>query len=262
MPTADPISDEDLVAYLDDALDPAHRRRIDAALEADPGLPDRIAALDIDLPAIRSAMEGLAAAAPVAAPSLRLDPPAAPSRPTPRRGIAAWTPPWLRVAAALLLGVGLGHGLDGLRSDPARGPIPGDWRAAVANYQALYSKATLAPLDGDAPVRRAEVAMVSEQLGLPVSIEALHVPGLTFKRAQLLAFNGRPLAQFAYVDAAGTPVALCVIRGEGANSAARLESVADLKAVSWNKGGYGFVVIGDTGTAVLERAADVLSRTL
>jgi anti-sigma factor RsiW len=245
-----PILDEELVAYLDGELEPVRRADIDAALVHDEDLAARLAALDIDTRAIRAAFDSLDTAEPVA----RLRPllVAPPSRP--RRG---WTDVrWQSLAATLLLGAALGYGVPHL--------LPGaggeDWRTAVADYQALYTTATLAPLKLDADTQRSEVADASAALRRPITLAALQVAGLDFKRAQILDFDGRPVVQFAYLDGSGTPIAFCATRTGEADSPVRTGQMHALAAAYWSKGGYAFIVIGGTQPEAVERAASELAR--
>ena len=201
------------------------------------------------------------------------------------------TSQWFKIAAALVLGVGLGFAGDlSLRKDGGGDCGSQDWRQAVANYQALYVTETLAlttavadeerqkrlwqservPATQGLQIRkqaetpdldklRGSVAAVSAKLGLPITPEALQAPGLDFKRAQLLQFDGRPLAQFAYLDAQGAPITFSATRTGDADSPAKTGRYDKLAAVSWNKGGYGFMVIGAAPTAEIERAASSLA---
>ena len=181
------------------------------------------------------------------------------------------------MAAALLLGVGLGFAGD----FAARKNAAPDWRQAFASYQALYVTETLAqataavdeerqkrlwqsegvPASRNANLekQRSSIAAVSARLGLPITPEAVQVSGLDFKRAQLLQFEGRPLAQFAYLDAEGTPISFCATRTGDADSPAKTGQYDKLAAVSWSKGGYGFMVIGAAPTAEIQRAASSLA---
>lgn len=194
---------------------------------------------------------------------------------------------WFKIAAALVLGVGLGFAGDlSLRKD---GGQARDWRQAAANYQALYVTETLAftgavadeerqkrlwqsegvpasrginPETGrnaNLDKQRSSIAAISAKLGLPITPEVLQAPGLDFKRAQLLQFDGRPLAQFAYLDADGAPISFWATRTGDADSPAKTGRYDKLAAVSWNKGGYGFIVIGAAPIAEIERAASALS---
>ena len=249
-----PIMDEDLVAYLDGELDHVRRSAVDTALAADEALAARLAALDIDRGAIRVALDAVAAAAPVERLRRQLDSITPLGAKRDRRRLA----PWVATAAALVLGLALGYALGfGAVPDPMS-----NWHVAVADYQILYTTATLAPLSNDPAVQRSEVSAVSLKLGVPVGLEALQIPGLEFKRAQLLEFNGRPLAQFAYLDQGGVPIAFCVTRTGGADQAVRAGRFTGLAAAYWNKGGFGYIVIGATDATVLQRAAAILAERI
>jgi hypothetical protein len=78
-------------------------------------------------------------------------------------------------------------------------------------------------------------------------------PSLAFKRAQLLEFDKRPLAQFAYLDPAGVPVAFCATRTSEADSPIRAGSCRGLAAAFWSMNDYGFIVIGATQRDVAAR---------
>jgi anti-sigma factor RsiW len=257
---AAPITDEELVAYLDDALDLARRREIQAALEHDEVLAARLGRLDIETDAIRAAFGQIEAAAPRERLRTRL-----------QRGLeqdlstSVMRSQWLKIAAVLLLGLGLGLGFGfglgfGLGSgfDIAR-MLDGSksWRSAVADYQALYTTATLASISGDSAGR--DVPAVAAKLHLPITPDALKLAGLDFKRAQLLQFQGRPLAQFAYLDPDGTPIAFCATQTGTADSAITTGIFNGLAAASWNRNGFGFIVIGGTQADVVRRAAEELS---
>jgi hypothetical protein len=97
---------------------------------------------------------------------------------------------------------------------------------------------------GDPATQRGEVAAVATKLGLSITVDALPISGLAFKRAQLLEFDKRPLAQFAYLDPAGVPVAFCATRTSEADSPIRAGFFRGLAAAFWSMNDYGFIVIG------------------
>jgi anti-sigma factor RsiW len=250
------VTDEELVAYLDGVLDPLRRREIDAELARDGRLRARLDGLDVDTDAIRAAFDAVAVAAPVGTLREGCDRDA---RPPDRRNDRRW----LGIAAALVLGLGLGYAIGSDAGDRRAGvsseAADKTWHAAVADYQALYTGATLAFVTEDAARQRAEVAVVAAKLGLPIGLEALAVPELRYKRAQLLAFMGQPLAQFVYLDPTGIPVALCAIRTGDADSPIRTGRFHDMAAAFWSRDGYGFIVIGRTEAAAIGRAAAALA---
>jgi anti-sigma factor RsiW len=248
------ITDEDLVAYLDGALDPARREAICAAIDSDGRLAGRIAALSFDRDELLTALDAVADIAPVDELRARLRSAATPRRREwPRAGVKL-----LRIAAMLLVGVLVGYVI-GVRSSPEPGK---DWRHAVADYQALYSPSTLAPIARDVEVERRKVASIGSTLGLPITFDALHVAGLDFKRAQLLQFGGQPLAQFAYVNSGGVPVSFCVFQTGEADRPLQSERMRGLSVMVWSEHGYGFIVIGAVSAEDLKQSATALAKQL
>ena len=248
--SATPITDEDLVAYLDSELPAARRATVDAALAMDPGLREQLDALRIDVPAIRAAFDAHAASAPVD----RLERVLA-EMPAPRRRRAS--PTWLAIAASLVIGVALGQAPSYLFP---RHETP-DWRTAVADYQALYATATLANLHQDATALKSNVAAVSAAVGRPIGLASLTVDGLDFKRAQILTFNGQPLAQYAYLDAGGAPIAFCITRTGETDRPVQTTTLRGLAEADWSSGGYGFMVIGGHNPDEIRKLAGELRRS-
>jgi anti-sigma factor RsiW len=253
MISVDAVTDGELVAYHDDELDCARRREIDAMLQRDKRLRHRLAALDIDQIAIKAAFDAVAVTAPVAEMRALLH--RQPLRLPSQQSLGRSRRYWPRVALAFLLGVGLGYG--------ANFAIDGDtdqsWHEAVANYQSMYVTETLAALPTDPTTERSVVAAVAGRLGLSATPEALVVRGLGLKRAQLLQFEGRSLGQFAYLASNGAPVSFCATRTRDADSSIRTGRFHGLPAAFWNKGGFGFIVIGSAPIEVLKRAATSLA---
>lgn len=247
-----PISDEDLVAYLDDALDGARRKDVERAMEQDQSLRDRLSVLDIDKGELRAAFEMATAEAPVDRLRLHLAGHALRMRSGRARS------QWFKVAAAAIVGVGLGYAIGVGTIDDK----PKSWQFAIADYQSLYVTATLASITGDPVAQRGEVALVGATLGLPITFEALQVSGFDYKRAQLLQFKGAPLVQFAYLDQAGRPTAFCAMRTGEADSPIRTGAFHGLPAAFWTKNGYGFIVIGAVPIRDLERAATTLAQRI
>jgi anti-sigma factor RsiW len=246
------FTDEELVGYLDGQIEPTRWNEIDTALAQDQALAARLAALEIDDGALMAAFDAVTAAAPVERLRARL------SAQAPRVSSPQRLPRWAAIAASLIAGVALGYAVGASNL----GRAAKDWHVAVADYQALYTKATLAAIAEDRARQQPEVADVAEKLGLPVALDALQIPGLEFKRAQLLAFQGRPIAQFAYLDEQGNPVAFCVMVAGKSDSAMKGETFGALRAVSWSKNGFGFIVIGAVQADVLQNAAELLAKRI
>lgn len=195
-------------------------------------------------------------------------------------------PQWFQIAAALAVGVGIGFAGDAaLHKETSN-----DWRQAIATYQSLSPKETPGEKVLDEPpyvkegdensveVRsysqgrdiltgrasslereKSKIATVSAKLGLPIKPEALQVPHLEFKSAQLMQFENRPLARFAYLDAKGNPITFSIFHTAETDKAPRPAKYERLDALSWNKGGYGFLIIGTAPIEELRRATLALA---
>ena|SRR5271166_2548531 len=75
-------------------------------------------------------------------------------------------------------------------------------------------------------------------------VEDLAVPGLRFKMAQILSYDGVPLAEIAYVDSRGAPVLFCIIANGGADAPTHAERRGDYSLASWSRAGCSYLVIG------------------
>jgi anti-sigma factor RsiW len=221
--------DADLVALLDGTLPSADAQALREELSADPTLRAHMDALDVDLSGLRAQADGVLASAPPM-------PAAMGSRTTAaaRRPVAT-----LAMAASVALALVLGGVLVGTRLGKAE-----DWRDYAAAYHLLYQPETLAaPVQGDGGV-----AYVSEALGHDLSALA-ELEDLDFRRAQVLGWEGQPLVQFAYLDASGRPVAVCImVAGDGAQ-AALTQQRHGLSTTSVSAGALQLLVIGPDADA-------------
>ncbi|MEX3016519.1 hypothetical protein [Gymnodinialimonas hymeniacidonis] len=177
--------DARLIALLDGALPEAEAQALRAEIADDPSLQARLKALDVDFSGLGVEAAGVLASAPKM-----------PAIAAPRGSLAG-----LAMAASVALALVLGGVLIGSRLGGGE-----DWRDFAAAYHLLYQPETLAaPLQGDGGV-----AHVSEALGQDLSALA-DVEGLDFRRAQILGWEDQALIQFAYLDANGRPVAVCIM---------------------------------------------------
>lgn len=253
MNSMDTIPDEELVAYSDSALDTVRTKEIDAALKQDKSLAARLGALDFDKDAIFASFEAVADTAPLEILRSQLQ-----DQAKRRLFSSSAGSQWLKVAAALLVGIGVGWGAGRLDGQD----LNRNWRLAVADYQRLYTTSTLSTIASNLAIEREEVATVADKLGLPIKLEQLYLAELKFKRAQLLEFDGRLLAQFAYLDPEGIPLSFCVTRSNRPNRPVQVNKLRGLSAASWDKNGYGFILIGAGRAESLRQAADALSRAI
>ena len=131
-----------------------------------------------------------------------------------------------------------------------------EWRAVVAEYISLYTPDTLAgpvpPLD----VQSAQLALLDGKLGLALSPEKVALPGVDFKRAQLLEYDEKPLAQIAYLDPETGPMALCIVRSNGGEKPPDIEGRKGMNIVYWSNDTHAFMLIGHAPVDRIQEIAD------
>jgi anti-sigma factor RsiW len=238
------FTDEDLTAFLDAEADADLSAAIGARRETDAALAARLEALDIPLVQIAGAYDAMLANAP-AMPAFVND-----TKSVPRRFGWGWGAGTFAggLAAGLAVAAFLGLG--------APTPAKPGWVAYVASYQALYTTQTLtlsAPPSHDET--QAQLAAVSAALGLDITALPM-AQGLTFKRAQVLGFNGKPLIQIAFLRDDGTPVALCIIPAGPDTEGMELDTAQGLDLARWNAPGFGYLLIGGDDAAPLAAEAE------
>src|SRR5271165_3638701 len=193
--------DEMLVALIDGELDESRRTSLLKRLEEDAALRARYEALRDARAPLGAAFEALLARAPLSSLRKAL-PPETPVRRRPGpfarialRDLAAGFVIGLLAAAAIAW---LAFGL------PARDGKDG-WRSAVVDYMRLYTNETFALVSPDRQTEALELSAVGSRVGADLTPEKVALPGLDFKVAFILSYEGKPLAELAYVDKTGAP---------------------------------------------------------
>lgn len=272
------MSDEDdihpfdatMVALLDGMLPPEEAEQARRRIAADPGLAARLERLAAGgnqardafamLPPPPLGLEAWLARQTAAAPQ---------ARPVPRRPWwGGFSPMRLAAALAAVLIAGIAIGYVTGRVTAPEGSVeeelagsPEEWREAVAQYLALYNADTLTALSDDPALHDRQLAIVASRLGIALPAAAVALPELTFKRAQIFDYEGRPLGQIAYTDAAGQPVALCILRQDLPVAGLTSEERHGINIVYWSKDGLGYLLAGRLSADRLETiAADVARR--
>lgn len=264
------LSDEKLVAYIDGELDASEQQMMAEALMHNAEARDRLGLLKQGGRDFRAAFDILLKAAPEdGLQAIYADVLAGKASPkangrsnaslgggenvvplSARRG-GAGTSFWQMAAAAAILAFVFAGGMlaGGFFDKPAtvvvEAPSSGKpgWREAAARYVALFSKETLAGMPADPGQRQANLQSVETALGLKLEGERIAMPNLEFHGTQLLSFDGKPLAQIAYLHG-DTPLALCIVRTANPAHAPATETRHGLNIVHWIANGYGFMVIG------------------
>ncbi|MBY3253044.1 anti-sigma factor family protein [Rhizobium laguerreae] len=239
-------SDEDLAAFIDGELTAEEAARIEALVNEDESVAERLEFLArANLPfeqafapllseAPREKLQAMLAAIPVQQSAKAASAPLFASR---RRFLGA-------LAASLVAGIAIDRAVIGIGARFSAKDESSEWRAVVADYISLYTAETFA---GPAPGREdqaAQLGPLDEKLGLSLSPEAVSLPGIDFKRALLLQYDGKALAQIAYLDPETGPMALCIVRSDAGVKAPDLESRKGMNVVYWSNATHAFMLIG------------------
>jgi anti-sigma factor RsiW len=246
-------SDEQLVAYLDDELDPGYRSQLHTATAEDPLLSLRVQWLERSNLPFKNAYDELAQQAPLDRLQARLDAIPSPERPGLSR---RW---FIGGAAAALVAAGVlaDRLILGWHAQQAH-----NWRGLVSDYMALYVPQTLEHLPSDDATQRAQLRSINARLGLNLSPAALKLPGGEFKRAQLLEYDGVPIAQIVYLDQHHGPLALCITRSNSGSQPLANERRHEMNVVYWTEREHAWMVIGHAPTADLQARAQLLRSRL
>ncbi|EJB04107.1 putative transmembrane transcriptional regulator (anti-sigma factor) [Rhizobium leguminosarum bv. trifolii WSM597] len=251
-------SDEDLTAFIDGELTAEEAACIESLVNEDESVAERLEFLArASLPfeqafapllsqAPREKLQTMLAAIPVPESA---KPGAMPVSASRRRFLGA-------LAASLIAGIAIDRAVLGIGKGFSAKDENSEWRAVVADYISLYTPETLAGPVPERDVQAAQLAGLDEKLGLSLSPESVSLPGIDFKRALLLQYDGKPLAQIAYLDPESGPMALCIVRSDAGRKAPDLESRKGMNVVYWSNGTHAFMLIGHAEADRMTAIAD------
>lgn len=249
------ISDEMLTAFLDGESDPALAKQIADALVKDPALARRIEALEIPKSTIRQAFDRAMQAAPLERFEATLETPP-PGRNV--NGIRQGKRTMVQIAAAAAI-MAFALGIAAGRFSWQRPTGDEDWRVAVAEYQALYSPATLESIAPNAAESDHAIQRVATEVGAPIAPSLLKsLEHVSFKRAQILRWRDAPLAQFAFLTHGGIPLAFCATPTREANQSIDHQVLKGLASSSWVVDGMAYMVIGGEDPVLVNAIAEQL----
>jgi len=247
------VDDTLLLAYVDGELSAERRAEVEAVAAHSPDVAERLAAMQA------SALPYGAAFAKQALPPVpqqlvqRITELARVSADT--RGTIVRKASWPRLAAAFFAGalccgvmwkLWSGTAPTGVAPGPALAvvsPVP-SWIKAVADYQGLYSRETLANITEDHALSEKVIGDLRNTDEMSVRIPDLRSAGLAFKRVQRLSFHNQPVVQIVYLPEQGDPVALCVTRDAQADEAPHAQQIGEMQTVAWRRDGLGYVLLG------------------
>lgn len=260
-----PILEEDLHAYVDEALDAQRRREVREYLAHHPEAAREVEAYALHRQGLRASL------APIAEeplpPSLNLarlvqehEQRALQDRHAPSR-----RSPWGMAAVVVFaLGLGASAGWSLRGGVPAGGDagISALAREATRSY-AVYASDTVRPVEMG-PSQRAElVDWVSSRLGRKVAIPDLTSSGYNFIGGRLVMTAHGPAGLFMYDDASGTRLALTVRPMTIDKDTPVMRPIdGPVAGYAWADQGLGYGVVGAHKAEVLHPLADEMRRQI
>jgi anti-sigma factor RsiW len=250
----DMLSDELLVAFMDGELGSPERERIEALIENDAGVARRFELLARSNLPFAEAFQPLLDNAPAAKLEAMLqDIPSAERKKTvrmTRRGLLS------AAAACLVAGIGIDRAAVYAWHELTKPSESEEWRAVVAEYLALYTAETLSAPPGDRQAQVAQLNEVGANLRLSLTPETVAISGGDFRRAQVLQYDGMPVAQIAYLDPETGPMALCIIMSNRGPAEPDLEQRRGMNVVYWSNSTHAFMLIGHNAADRMKELAD------
>lgn len=279
-----PVTDEDLVAYLDGMLEAELSDYVEREVKMDRGLNARLELLRHGMRPFDQAYDFILHDAPEKRLrqilKLAIDPPPPPveePKPAPvvsksqmkERSREPWGG-WRKLAAAGAFLAIFATGFTASRFVPmpgeqtqlAKAPVVRGWRAAVAEYQSLFVKETLVNASEDPQAQSANLRSALSHVGLDLSVAKVSVEPMQFKRAEVLNFKGKPLVQMAYLLNGDAPVSFCIIKGNKPAHGMKSEQREGLNIIHWRSKDFGFMIIGDVPGKDLGEIARKLKQQL
>ncbi|MWD28945.1 anti-sigma factor [Aquicoccus sp. SCR17] len=236
------IREEDLVAYVDDALTPDRRSEVEAYLNETPDAARRVEADMAIARDLRRAFAGLIAHQPLAAL-----PAAEPRNHMP----LAWA---ASVAMALMVGGAAGWFL---RPDAAPQPTWGLVAEAFAAHRTFVVEVAH-PVEVRAENKGHLATWLTNRLGRPFTVPDLRVAGLLLVGGRLLPSPTEPAAQLMYEDGNGQRLTLYLRRGSDNDPSFRFAETATEQAFYWSDTEFAYALTGALPRARLLEIAHLL----
>jgi len=245
-----PLNDELLHAYADNALTDEERREVEHWLAQDAEAAQRVRAYLEQNLALHTLFD------PVLAEPHALNVAA------PRR--AANASRWLALAATLVLGVGIGFVWRGWQAGPS-GAVTIARDAALAHV--AYVPEVRHPVEVTAAEEQHLVAWLSKRLDAPLRAPSLVSHGYQLLGGRLLPPTSRhdpaPLALLMYENAQGRRLSLLVKReANNAETSFRFSEDQGARVFYWIDGPFGYALAGDIDRDELQQIARSVYRQL
>jgi len=248
-----PITEDDLHAYVDQALEPERRAEVASYLDDHQDVAARVAAFATQREQLRGAFASIADE-PLPA-ELNLSHIIESRRRSPMRA-------WWAIAAMLLLGIG------GLGGWTMRGVLQeGSNGLSALAQEAAYSYGVYAP-DRVRPVEirasdSAELTQwVSRRLKQPVKVPDLSVSGYRLMGGRLVATSHGPAAMFMYDDDHGDRLVVLTrpMSNRNLDTPMMPQSTGDVAGFVWADGGMGYTLVGQLPGDTLKPIANEIRK--
>jgi anti-sigma factor RsiW len=248
-----PVSEEELHAYVDNLLDEADRRRVEAFLVENPEAAEMIADWQSQNDGLRSAFAGYEKSTSADLQLISLKQSQAKGQ---RRGRLSLVAASMVIFALGALG---GHYVPALLEKPELAEIYTDVLPQEAhNAFLVYASEVRHPVE----VFADQEAHLATWLGKRLSIPDLKVPnlqslGFRLVGGRLLPVVGTAGAMFMYEDASGQRLTVIVGRNpQNQSTSFRFASAGDVETFYWIDGDLGYAVTGEIPRATLQKVAE------
>ena len=261
-------SDEQLLRYLEGAVDEQEARLIEDDATDDPELLTRIQALDPWADRLAQTSEALLSLAPESELRQRLGRVTRPEHPEPSplgkirstlHGLRRRPPVRLAyLAAGLLLGVIFTRFWLAPEIELPDDKVP-RWVTAAIDHTNLYTLETLSPN----PVPRARRLQLLDEAGaragLDLSALASDMEGFSYQNAWMMEYERQPIVQVLFLHEEKVPLSLFVLRVsdseagvEFGEAGIRRGTVDELSVTKWFQPNYEFLAVGRVDPARLD----------
>jgi anti-sigma factor RsiW len=253
-----PITEADLHAYVDDALDQARRAEVDVYLKQHADVAQRVQGYVQQRSALRAMLAPIAEE-PIP-PELDL------ATLVEARRKPAFSVSWRAVAAAILLvslgGAG-GWSIRGMSSYTESSGISALAQEAAFNY-AVYSPDRLHPVELRAGNSAELVRWISNRLQTPIMVPDLSAAGYQFMGGRLVATAHGPAGLLMYDNGQGIRLVMFVRPMQrDMNTPKMSQSVSGpVTGFSWADDGVGYSVVGAAPADILHPIANEIRRQM
>lgn len=249
-----PITEDDLHAYVDGALEPERQAEVADYLQAHPDAARRVAGFSAQRELLRGALAPIADAPLPSALNL--------SRMIESRKHRR-SPAWRAVAALLLICIGAGAGwaLRGvIEVAPASSGLAALAQEAAYSYN-VYAPDRVRPVEIRASDSAQLVQWTSTRLHQPVKVPDLSSSGYRLMGGRLVATGHGPAAMFMYDDDHGERlVVLTRPMASDQSQPMTPHSSGDVSGFAWADGGMGYSLVGQSAPEALRPIANEARR--